>query len=184
MLLCIEKLIWHEVINLASPVLPVSSAHKICKRWPFYIMWFLYICTTWIGCMWLAKCHLAIADGTYVASIIKLWLFIVACKQSVKKLQIWMIPLHFEFHRLLSAQWCFFTGNLMLSNNITFHVVPIITIYTEVCISSHYSGLWVFTASFQLLNPQLSVHWFKNLMHTNRKCQESGFVCMSLYKLL
>ena len=117
----------------------------------------------------------------YVA---KLWLFLVACKQNVKNFQIWMVPLHFEFHWLLSAQWWYFTGNLILSNNIIFHVVPIITVYTEVCISSHYSGLWVFTVSFQLLNPQLPVHWFKNLMNTNRKCQESGFVCMSLYKLL
>ena len=87
----------------------------------------------------------------YVASMINLWLFLVACKQNVKKFQIWMVPLHFEFHWLLSAQWCYFTGNLMLSNNTILHVVPIMTVYTKVCISSHYSGLWVFTVSFQLL---------------------------------
>ena len=35
----------------------------------------------------------------------KVWLFLLACKEMgtrMNKLYIWMVPLHFEFHRLVS----------------------------------------------------------------------------------
>ena len=72
-------------------------------------------------------------------------IFLLACKEMatriMKKLLIWMVPLHFKSCRLVLPMF-----NLMVSNNIlTFSCRLIrfysITVYTEVCVPRHYSGL-------------------------------------------
>ena len=68
-------------------------------------------------------------------------IFLLACKEmqtKMKKLLIWMVPLHFELHQLISPLVPF-NENLIVGNNIlAFFCRPIkfyfITVYIEVCV--------------------------------------------------
>ena len=82
-------------------------------------------------------------------------IFLLACKEMVtrmKKLLIWMVPLHFEFFRLVLLMVMFqleYNGEYkylgVSCRLIRFYFITVIQKYAY---QSHYSGLYIFSAIF------------------------------------
>ena len=85
------ELTWHEVMNLtSSALLPLSSAPKICKQWPFCVIWFVIY--------FLNKTHVTskMVFSKGLQELVQygqvMAIFLLACKEMVtriKRLLIW-----------------------------------------------------------------------------------------------